>query len=487
MSTYPRPHEVYASFNLPIIQPAVNEGCRNLLSPYRLVQFGALSVACLACQPLVNVRLPRGHAVPTSLFTLLVARSGEGKTAAESVFKRGVCRFEEAERAKYASAWKEYKEQLELFDVTRQALAAGVRRAIADGGDVAAAEEALLTHVRAKPVQPKLVRVCYDDVTPEAWLVGMADNFPASALFSSEAAAILNGRAFADLEKLNQAWSSGTLSADRKTQRSVYLAWCRVMLALMIQPDPLARYLEGKGKKAKGLGFWARALVCDPGSTQGTRLVYDGTLTWAHCDVFAARVFDLLTKAADLVGKEGYEPEVLEFSPEAAAHWFYLHNWYEEQIRPGGRYEGASDHASKLSDNIARVAAVLHYFEGFDGPISVETLNIAQVLCDDASMDYLRVFVPPPREFQDAQELNEWFNRYRKQGAISLPKNFARKHCPNALRSEGRFYIALEVLKQHGVVAEYLDAKLTAHINLNVGGAQALPWGNPSALGYRGY
>lgn len=140
MNIYPRPHEVYANFNLPILQSAVNETRSNLLSPYRPVQLAALSVACLTCQSLVNVRKPRGHVVPTSLFTLIVAHSGEGKTAAESVFKRGVNRFEEAERAKYTSAWKEYKEQLELFDVTRQALAAGVRRAIADGGDVAAAE-----------------------------------------------------------------------------------------------------------------------------------------------------------------------------------------------------------------------------------------------------------------------------------------------------------------------------------------------------------
>lgn len=487
MNGHPRTHEVYANFNLPVLQAAANEACRNLLSPYRLVQFGALSVACLACQPLVNVRLPRGHVVPTSLFTLIVANSGEGKTAAESVFKRGVNRFEEAERAKHAAAMKDYREKLELFDVVRQALSAGVRRAISEGGDVGAAEEVLLAHMRAKPTQPKLVRVSYDDVTPEAWLVGMADNFPASALFSSEASSILNGRAFADLEKLNQAWSSGTLSSDRKTQRSVYLAWCRLMLALMIQPEPLARYLEGKGQKAKGLGFWARALVCDPGSTQGTRLVYDGTQSWEYCDRFADRVFALLTKAADLVGKEGYEPEVLEFSSEAAAHWFAVHNWIEGEIRQGGRYEGAGDHASKLADNIARVAAVLHYFEGFEGPISIETLSIAQTLCDDASTDYLRIFVPPPREFQDANDLNEWFNRYRKQGAATLPRNFARKHCPNALRSEGRFYIALEVLKQHGIVTEFLDAKMTTHINLNPAGAQALPWGYPGALAYRGY
>lgn len=475
-----RPQEVYGAFHLQIMQPAVNEAIRNLKSPYRLVQFGALSVACLACQPLINVRLPRGHVVPTSLFTLLVANSGEGKTAAESVFKRGVCRFEEEQRVTHVKAMREYNEKLGLWDVVRQALSTGVRRAISDGGDIGAAEEALLMHMRAKPIRPKLVRVCYEDVTPEAWLVGLAENFPAAALFSSEASSILNGRAFADLEKLNQAWSGGALSSDRKTQRSVYLDWCRLMLALMIQPEPLTRYLEGKGQKAKALGFWARALVCEPGSTQGSRMVHDGTQSWEHCDRFADRVYALLTKAADQVSKEGYQPEVLEFSSEASAHWFALHNRIEGQIRQGDLYEGAGDHASKLADNIARVAAVLHCFEGFEGSISLETLSIAETLCEDASMDYLRIFVPPPREFQDAKDLNEWFDRYRDQGAVSMSRNFARKNCPNALRSEGRFYIALEVLKQNRIVTETLDARGALQINFDPGAAAlAHRWNKP--------
>lgn len=465
----PRSHEVYAAFNLPIIQPAVNETCRNLMSPYRLVQFGALSVACLACQPLANVRLPRGHVVPTSINTLIIGKSGEGKTAAENAFKRGICKFEDAQRSKYAAALKVYREQQVLFEVTRQALAMGVRRAITDGGDVEAAENALLTHMRSKPTPPKLVRVCYDDVTPEALLAGMADNFPSVVLFSSEASGILNGRAFTVLEIFNQIWSCGKYASDRKSQRSIYLAWCRLALALMVQPEPLQRYLEAKGEKAKGLGFWARALVCDAGSTQGTRFIHDGTLSWVNCDVFAERVFALLTKAAEVVGQEGYEPEVIEFSPEAKALWFEQHNHLERQISQGGFFERAGDHASKLMENIARVAAVLHYFEGFEGPISPETFRISQVLCEDASNDYMRIFVTPPREFTDAHILNEWFNRYRGHNASILAKNFARKNCPNALRSEGRFYLALEVLKQNNAVVEYFDLKHTAYLNLSPG------------------
>lgn len=65
MNGYSRPLEVYGNFNLTIVQPVVIESCRNLLGNCSLVRFDALSVECLECQPLVNVRLPRRRDMPT--------------------------------------------------------------------------------------------------------------------------------------------------------------------------------------------------------------------------------------------------------------------------------------------------------------------------------------------------------------------------------------------------------------------------------------
>lgn len=78
----------YSTFNLPILQSAVNEVTRNLQCPHGLALYTELSVACLAAQPLVNVRNPRGFVEPVSLLSLTVALSGEGKTAAEGAMKR---------------------------------------------------------------------------------------------------------------------------------------------------------------------------------------------------------------------------------------------------------------------------------------------------------------------------------------------------------------------------------------------------------------
>lgn len=464
--TNPHPHETYSTFRLPIMQPAVNETTLNLQCPYRLSQFGALGAACAVVQALADVRNPRGFIEPTSLIMVTRAASGEGKTASDGAFKRGMSKFETRQREKYEVAMKTFTEEMEIFNVTHQALANEVRRAMRDGGGVEEAQEALLKYIRSKPARPKLIRVNYEDITPEALVAAMEENFPAAALYSSEGAIILNGRASGALEKLCQTWSGGSLTVDRKGKGSIHLEWLRLMLALMVQPEPFTRYLAGKGQKAMEIGFWARALVCDAGTTQGTRIVHDGTSSWTNCEIFALRVEELLNKAADVVGKDGYQPEVLELSSEAAAHWLSIHNEVEKENCPGGRYEGAGDHASRHSSNIVRVAAVLHYFEGFEGVISLETLKIAQVICEDSSADYLKVFVPPPQNEQDAILLNEWFDTFRKKNYDGVPKNHARQCCPGVLRKDGRFYAALQNLIDKGVVTHMFDHNSVPYIIL---------------------
>lgn len=456
----------YGSLNLPTLQKAVNQIVDNNQFPPPLAQWVAISVANASMHALINVRNPRGFLEPSSIYVLIAASSGEGKSPIERILKKDFSQFEATERARHSEKMQAYKEQLQLFDVARQAIATDLRRAINDGGDLEAAEAALMAHMRRKPVRPKAFRPSMEYVTPEALIKLMAEDIPVFSLSSSESAALMRGRTFGALEIFNQAWSGGPLSVDTKKDGNLNVPWCRLSMGLMTQPEPLARFLSGKGQHGMENGFFARLLVCDPGSTQGSRFVQNGTASWEHCDAFAKRTEQLLTETAIKIREEGYEPEVLDFSSEAAAHFFEVHNGIEAEICTGGRYERASDHATKLSSNIARVAATLHRFEGFEGSISLETLKAAQILCEDASADYLKLFVPPPREVQDALALDKWFDDYRNRGISALPLNYARQHCPNALRKEGRFYVALDVLLAEGIVKKYIDEKNIQMISL---------------------
>ena len=144
---------------------------------------------------------------------------------------------------------------------------------------------------------------------------------------------------------------------------------------------------------------------------------------------------------------------VVEFSPEASELWLRTFNEIEAEIRPGGRFDGAGDHGSKLADNIARVAAQVNFFEGGEVKISLDTLKFAINYCLHCSDEFMRLFVPPPQEQLDGCELNYWFDRIRNSGRRYIRKNYVRQSCLNKLRKNDRLNLALEFLRVNGYVS----------------------------------
>lgn len=115
----------------------------------------------------------------------------------------------------------------------------------------------------------------------------------------------------------------------------------------------------------------ARFLVCHPESTQGTRTIGDDTLSWERCNDFSARIGELLILNRALLDSPKKERLTVRFSQEAEERWRDVFNEIETGIVEGGRFEGVADHASKLADNIARIAALLHFFDGRQGGFRV--------------------------------------------------------------------------------------------------------------------
>ncbi len=145
--------------------------------------------------------------------------------------------------------------------------------------------------------------------------------------------------------------------------------------------------------------------------------------------------------------------EVICFSSEAQSAWLDYFNDIERKIRPGGLYENAGDHASKLAENVARIAAVLHYFEGFKGDISIETLDTAIKFCEEASRDYLEVFESESQDEVNADILVDWLHSdpdFRKHGEVK--KNRIRQYGPSSLRSKEALGSALSILEGRGKV-----------------------------------
>lgn len=142
----------------------------------------------------------------------------------------------------------------------------------------------------------------------------------------------------------------------------------------------------------------------------------------------------------------------VQCTPEAAEYWQWLYNAIEAEIRPGGRFDKAGDHASKLADNILRVSALLHMFERGEGDITLETLEAATNICFYCSDHFIQLFVPPPQELRDATDLNAWLDRYRSTGRRYVPKAYIQRHVHNWLRDINRLSGALGLLAAQGFI-----------------------------------
>lgn len=456
----PRPFPKY--LGLPLIEDALYEVERNIQAPTALVFSSILAAISLASQGDVDVLTPAGQRTPTSLMLLTIANSGERKSSVESIFLRAVKDFQSSQEAKFKERLILWKSEHAIWEQKKKSLLRRIGKLATEYQASEEDERALKVHQGIEPMRPKQTKLLYEDATPEAMVLGLYQDLSSAGLFSSEGGGILNGRALADLSKLNAIWSGDSVSIDRVSAESFRLEGVRQTLSIMVQESAFKKYIQRRGEESRGSGFLARFLVCQPLSTQGTRFIEAGILSWNHCDKFSARLTEILQYNKELLTNPLREKKVIGFSAEARSIWLDNFNKIEGEIGEGGQYFDVTDHASKLSDNIARVAALLHYFEGVEGEISGPTVEVAIKICKWYSEEFIRIFSPLSEEDADAYELDTWFEQWiTKTGHTQIKKNEARKHAPNKLRGGKRFDRAIDLLKASGVIEEYLYGRTT--------------------------
>ena len=134
---------------------------------------------------------------------------------------------------------------------------------------------------------------------------------------------------------------------------------------------------------------------------------------------------------------------------------------------PGGLYENAKDHASKLMENIARIAANLHIINKCHGDISWKTLNTAIHICVFFSKEYLNIFDSRPQHVIDAELLYTWLMEQAQNFNNNvLPKRWVMQYCPSKVRASKRFWSALEHLEITQSVRVFIDAKKIHYIEV---------------------
>ncbi len=370
-----------------IFESAVIEASNKLQVSREMAITSALGAMATACQGIIDVEQPTGNRVQTSLMLLTIADSGERKTKLQNQFFLSIRELQRTAYEEGEKAENKYEHEIKIWKVTDSAMESLLKRDIRNNDETKNIQLRIREHQEAKPTRPKSLKLIYEDTTPQALIQMMHEYSRNACMVTSEANSIFSGRALGEINHLNTLWDGGDIIVDRVTKPSIILVNPRLTMALMAQPSVVGNFLKRRGDEVRGMGFLARFLVVSPASKTGFR-DYEEIGQLVHLGKFNQRISELLSTSIKRTS-DNKKQDVLTFSASASERWKEYSQLIEIEMRDGGIYFYYKDHASKLMDNVSRVAGVIHKFECDDGAIGVKTLEYSYRLC----MHYSREFI----------------------------------------------------------------------------------------------
>ena len=439
-------------------------------APPALIGMEFLTNMSATAQGLFDVRLPIGKISPVSLNCLIVAESGERMSAVHRIVGAPIYAFDEQQHQVYEEALLVHKQELQAWNIRAKALSRKLNQAIKDEDDFEAVQQELIEWEQVKPVKPRLRRLMRQNITERAMMDALEGCGESVAFIGDEGSVIIDGGALDQMGLLNKAWDGAELLVlDRAKGVSVVARQPRITVAFKAQPEVLAKLLKRRGYVMRGSGHWARYLVGNPPSTQGTRQANGFTPCSTRLAAFHDRMQELLDELGARVDDEVVERQVLDFSIEAQRRWQSMANEVEGMIGPGGYLSDIRDFASKIMEVTSRAAALLHIYGGGGDQISVDSLERAYCIVQWHCHEFKRLFSPscqPSQAEEDAQVLGAFFRQHRYQGgAHMLPQKDL--HLSTPVATSRRCAEALRVLISWDCVRIVRGSNKQAFVELN--------------------
>ncbi|MCF7984316.1 MAG: DUF3987 domain-containing protein [Thiohalocapsa sp.] len=447
--------------------------------PMPMVASSALGQMALAAQPLANVARNRHLVSPISLNLMVLAESGERKSAADKQFGRAVRYWQDTERdarnPEHLRSLAMSKAHQARVDSVRKKLTAEAAKDSAEADAECTRLERRLVDLQQNPVYVRPLPVLtYEDATPAALQYAIATGWPSCGLFSDEAGAFVGSHGMGEdtatslLALLNIVWDGRSYNPTRKQAATAELRGRRVSAFLMMQPDLFPKLIE---RGARNIGFVARFLLARPASTMGTRLYVEPPADWPELDAFDAAILRLLERdlPIDQTGPDqGHlmrlAPPVMQLSERAKRVFVEYHDSGERAIGEFGELANVRDVASKSAENACRIAAVFQVFEqgGAGGEIEERHMASGVRVAQWHLAEARRIFfdIDAPQDIVDARELSRWLSTRAPEmtakgaplvdAAGEIPVREISRLGPNPTRDQQRRDSAIAVLEDAG-------------------------------------
>lgn len=456
---YLQPSEISQALDAlgPTIRASVIHTQTEIGSPIEAVIVTHLAAMSLVSQALIDVETRPNLISPVSLYLFGILDSGERKTATFNYVMRPIMEF--------MSAVKENEHQLRIkrkgekaaWNEERQGISRSIRRKAELGEDTAEESERLAEHFACEPEELKSFNMVYERYSPAALAKGLASSHPTLAVFCDEAIFTLQGGGLSDLGLLNKAWDGSSIRISTVSGGEISIPDPRITMLLLLQSHPFKKLMEKKGDSLISSGFMARTFGVMPRPLAGFRYAqsHDNS-DRSDLARFHTRIREILETNKIHFEKQNTPRKKLILSGEALRNWIDINNSIEMEMQPGRIYHPHKDFASKLSNKITRIAALLQFFEGQEGDISLFTFQRAITICRWLATSYIGVLTPPPappQECVDATRLHLWLSRrVQITNYNSIKKNDVRQFGPGNLRHWDRINSALNILISNGMI-----------------------------------
>jgi putative DNA primase/helicase len=458
------PPEPYPLDTLPgPIGAAVREYQTYGQQPVALVASSALAGVSLAAQGLADVARDDQLTGPLSLNFLIIARSGERKTAADKALGAVFGEWERERADALRDEIKRSRAGLDAWAAEQEGIKAAIKSAVRKTSeDAGKLRQRLLEHSLQKPAELIAPRLRYEDVNPQSLAFMLATGHPSAALWSDEGGMVTGSLGMGKesllgfMAGLNRLWDGGEIHHDRKQAQSVHLEGRRLTVSLMVQPMVLRELSQRSGGLTRGSGFLARYLVAAPLSTMGGRLYQEPARGMTRLSAFHQRIRELLGANLPLDDQGRLCPPLLRLTAGAFGIWRDYHDEIERELRPLGDYATACDFAAKSAENAARIAGCLHVFLGAQGAIPDDTMQRATILARWYLREALRMLnvLDEPQAWTDARLLDAWLVE-----AGDSPMRDVLRLGPSPLRDKTRRNAAVHVLAELGRARVERDGK----------------------------
>ena len=423
------------------IQGVINDVGSKTKAPWPLIFPSVLAAIATASQGAYRVRRWDGLVSNVSIYVLTIAESGERKTSVDKWIFDVLRNMQDRDDESYNKLKVDYDAAQRVWDIESRVLERQLIRALEKGKSTVGFDLKFKMHAAAKPDKPAKRKTIYKDVTPERLLEGLCESSKVATLIEDEGGRFLNGYVMRSPSDMCSLWDGGTIDVQRKSAPSFILRDPRFSACVQVQPGIFEKFMLKKGDVARSSGLLARFLISWPASNIGLRNFIGGHPAIGALEQFGQRLIELSNRRDEVV---------LVFSEDAQVQWKNYSDLIETMMQADGLLSNAKDFGSKVAENTARLAALMHLVDSDAEEISGETFFSAISLMNWYVNEFLRVFglVGGGSELEkDALDVESFVRGLAYKYPMGcVPQKILLQYGPNRLRKKSALEPVLQYL-----------------------------------------